>query len=153
MREIVSLRWWDMEENGSRIEVRTKTDAATERRLVKKVSDWGYIRPTEILIRRRREAVQAGRELLFVGPRWGKSLVASNMTHMLRALIKKMGWLRRISSHNARRGGAVVGIMAGLPLQVIQAFGAWKSADTLQIYIAKAIRNGCCFLDMLEKTP
>ena len=149
--EIVSLRWEDVDPGGAWISVITKTNASTGKRIVKKLSDWGPVRPTEILIRRRREALKAGRELLFVGARSGKPPVAADVTHALRSLTGRAGWRRRISSHSARRGGAVAAVMAGIPLQIVQAFGDWKSADTLQIYIGEALRNEYCFLDMLER--
>ena len=109
------------------------------------------MKPTGILIRKRREAVRARRDLLFAGPKLGKAPKATEVTHALRSLTMRMGWRRRISSHSARRGAAVAAVMAGLPLHIVQAFGAWKSADTVQIYVAEAIRNEYCFLELLER--
>ena len=63
----------------------------------------------------------------------------------------RMGWKRRTSSHSARRGASVAAVMAGLPLHVVQAFETWESADTVQIYVAEAICNEYCALEMLDR--
>lgn len=150
--EIITLQVGDVSVDGSMIAVRTKTQAATWERYSKHVANSEGLFPTQILARRRSEAILESRTLIFTAPDTeGLALSSAQVTKSLRKLMKTLHIQQRITAHSGRKGAAVSALLAGVPVAAIQALGAWKSADSMQAYLAKAVREEFSVLDLLKR--
>ena len=74
----------------------------------------------------------------------------TEVTVTLKSIARLLGMKCRITAHSARKGAAVSALLRGVPIPIIQAFGAWKSLESLQYYIGKAVREKLCWLDVVE---
>lgn len=149
--EIVALRVADVAPDGSRISVRTKTQAATCKRCIKHVGDTASLFPTEILRRRRERAALNGGDLLFTAEESGSTvLTSSEVTKDLKRLMRSIGMNRRVTAHSGRKGAAVTALLAGVPVPAIQALGAWKREDSLQAYLAKSVREQFSVMELVK---
>ena len=136
------------------ISIRTKTNAGNQTRCTKKVSDWGPLVPSKILTVRRTRALESGRELIFSREPYGDIVLeTAEITTTLKNIARRLDMHVRITAHSARKGAAVSALLHGVPITLIQAFGAWKSLESLQYYIGKAVRERLCWLDILHETP
>lgn len=68
---------------------------------------------------------------------WGTDAISRALADAAKAL----GFKQRVSAHSGRKGAAIEALFAGAPLPVIQAFGGWKSVDTLQSRLAEGVRR------------
>ena len=149
--EICALKVGDVGAGGSEIVVRTKTFASSGKRHIKKVSNGCGLYPTEILAKRRKEAVLGGRRLLFSASKIeDEQLSSSSITSALKRACKRTGIDHRITAHSGRKGAAVCALFAGIPLVVIQSLGLWANIDSLQAYLGKAVREKYGVLGLLE---
>ena len=64
-------------------------------------------------------------------------------------MAEALGYEGRVSAHSARKGSALEALFAGAPLPVIQAFGGWARADTLQAYLAEGVRRASSVLQIV----
>lgn len=146
--EVASVLVDDVAPGGGAITLRPKTHAKTWLKLTKRVADTQGLRAAEILERYRKEARRTGNKALFTG-RGGKQLSTAKITAKLRKVSLKLGFNIRLTAHSARKGAAVEALLAGVPLPVIQALGAWKDLNTLQAYIGEAVRRTTPLLSLL----
>ena len=152
--EILALRTSDVEEDGRGISIRTKTSTATYQRHFKRVTDSKSLFPTQILRRRRQEAILNGRSLLFSAAEDSDTpLSSSDITGALKQAMRKMGITQRVTAHSGRKGAAVEALIAGASIVSIQALGVWKCVDSLQAYVGKAVRERFSVLDIIESPP
>ena len=147
-KEITALRVKDVLEGGTAIDVRTKTMAKTWLKLRKKVSNAKGLRARETLEHYKRVAIKRGKKGLF----WNKNnkpVGTPQVSWQLKRVAAKVGYKERISAHSARKGAAVEAVLAGIPLPVVQALGAWKDINSLQAYIGDALRGTMPWLDAI----
>ena len=140
--EVASLGVEDVAQDGSWVRVRPKTWAATWRRLLKRVDNAPGLPVRDILKTYRSRALRRGSSLLWgAGERasgvWGTDAISRALADAAKAL----GFKQRVSAHSGRKGAALEALFAGAPLPVIQAFGGWKSVDTLQSRLAEGVRR------------
>lgn len=147
--EIATLRTENVAPDGAAISIRPKTKASTQQRCSKHISNGHGLYPRDILAARRGQAVDAGRGLLFSAAQDRDAILdTASITSALKTLVRRVGLGVRVTSHSARKGAAVTALLGGVPVVVIQAFGAWASTESLQYYLAKAVRENFCVLDM-----
>ena len=148
--EIAALRIIDVPENCRSISIRTKTCAKTWQMHVKRVSDGCGLDPTRILRERRVSAKRYARNLLFSrSDTEDLQFTSTEVTKALKRVAEKMHLRCNITSHSGRKGAAVAGLVAGVPITVIQALGAWKCLESMQSYLGKAIRENYGILELL----
>ena len=148
--EIISLTVRDVSPNGNYISVRIKTEAATCKRHIKRLSNGVGLHPVDLLRKQREEAILCGRKLLYSARSEVDSpLSSSDITRTLKKITSKLRLNCRITAHSSRKGAAVAAILAGVPLVIIQSLGVWKCIDSLQAYVGKTIREEFCVLDFL----
>lgn len=148
--EIAALCAAHVAEDGAAISIRPKTLASTGRRLEKVVTNTEGLATADILREYRRRAVEQGRARLFVG-RDGEVPSTAAITRGLKKASRRLGFTQRITSHSARKGAAVEAILAGVPLPVVQALGAWRDINSLQAYIGESVRRSTALLSILGK--
>ena len=147
--EVAALEVENTAQDGTMIEVRPKTSAKTWLRLRKKVPDTAGFKAANKVREYRRRAIKQGRRTLFRG-RGRKPPTTSSITSLLKRITTKVGIRARITAHSARKGAAVEALLAGVPLPVIQALGGWSDVNTLQAYIAEAIRRSTSLVGVLK---
>ena len=147
-KEITALRVKDVQEGSTAIDVRTKTMAKTWLKLRKRVSNARGLRAREALEHYKKDAIEKGKKGLFLNKK-NKSIGTPQVSWQLRKIAAKVGFKERISAHSARKGAAVEAVLAGIPLPVVQALGAWKNIDSLQAYIGDALRGTMPWLDAI----
>lgn len=147
--EVAALEVENTAQDGTMIAVRPKTSAKTWLRLRKRVPDTAGFRAANKVREYRRRAIKQGRRTLFRG-RGRKPPSTSSITALLKRITAKVGIRARITAHSARKGAAVEALLAGVPLPVIQALGGWSDVNTLQAYIAEAIRRSTSLMGVLR---
>lgn len=151
--EIAALKISDVPENCQCISIRTKTCAKTWQRHVKRVSDGCGLDPTRVLKERRMNAKRYARSLLFsCSDTEDLQFTSAEVTKALKRVAKKVQLRCKLTSHSARKGAAVAALVAGVPIAVIQALGAWKCLESMQSYLGRAIRENYGILEILEHT-
>lgn len=147
---MAALELQDVAEDGSWVRVRPKTAAASWRRLSKRVDDAPGLPVRETLAAHRKRAASLGRSLLFPGPD-GAPRPTRDVSAALKAAAAALGFEGRVSAHSARKGAALEALFAGAPIPVIQAYGGWASSDTLQFYLAEAVRRSTSVLQVVPE--
>ena len=148
--EVAALKVSDVSPEGDTISIRPKTSAGTGLRLTKLVSNTHGLEAADRLREYREAATKQGKTHLFRG-RGGKPPETAAVTRLLRAASTRLGMRERITSHSARKGAAVEALLAGVPLPVIQALGAWKDINSLQAYVGDSVRRSTGLLRILKE--
>ena len=140
-REIAALELQDVAEDGSWVGVRPKTSAATWRRMEKRVDNAPGLPARELVRFYWQDAAKHKRSLLWEDEGSGGIRPTQAISVSLKGAAKALGYEGRVTAHSAREGSALEALHAGTPIPVIQAFGGWASADSLQYYLAEGVRR------------
>lgn len=148
--EVAALKVSDVAPEGGTISIRPKMNAGTGLRLSKFVSNTHGLRAADKLKEYREAAMKRGKTYLFRGHS-RKPPETAAVTRLLRSTSTKLGMRERITSHSARKGAAVEALLAGVPLPVIQALGAWRDINSLQAYVGDSVRRSTGLLHILRE--
>lgn len=120
---------------------------------MKKILDGCGLFPKTLLARRRSiSSLRGGKFLFSIDDMKGAETqrTSSEVTRILKGILRKVRLNKRITAHSGRKGGAVEALLVGVPIMVIQAWGLWGSVDTLLSYLGKAVCENCGVLEISE---